>query len=453
MKKQALVLVLALVAVPLIHPESASATIDCNYPVTAYQWTGQITSGVRLRDRTCMDSTVLGTITGGTTVAILGEADGWYLVKTSTGLKGYVWQDFISVTSKASFPNFTTSTPEKEVIQEVVKEVPKETTPTTSLSIQERVKGRILLQVENNGEAWYVRPDDGKRYYMKDGATAYEMMRAFGLGISNANFDKLQAGDKTLKAQLKGKIVLKVESLGEAYYIHPELGTLHYLKDGAEAYRIMRELSLGITNNDLSALPMRDFESFRAEFEAKRTQPVVEKTEIGESTSQGGVVPVGVDLVALNEYWLGKINALRAEKGLRQLVLDQRWVNTATEWATYMGETGTTSHTRPDGKTMHQWIDTKGLDFTVRYSEDGWRSNYFTENISWGVASTGSTEAVKGVLDDTLAFYLAEAPYNGDHYRTIYHADWNSVGVGFYFLPQGDGYKVFVAMHYGSLVL
>lgn len=166
---------------------------------------------------------------------------------------------------------------------------------------------------------------------------------------------------------------------------------------------------------------------------------------------QEGEVPEGVDLTELNNYWLTKINALRAEKNLRQLVLDSRWIDTASEWAGYMGKKGVATHVRADGKSMHQWIDTKGLAFTKRYSENGWNVNYFTENIAWGIAA-GTTESVKKVLDDTLRFFLSEAASNGDHYRTIYHSDWNSVGLGFYFAPQGNGkYKVFVAMHYGSL--
>ena len=111
------------------------------------------------------------------------------------------------------------------------------------------------------------------------------------------------------------------------------------------------------------------------------------------------------------------------------------------------------THDRPDGKSMHQWIDTKGFDFTERYSIGGWNRNYFTENISWGYVNEGTTDAVEGVLDDTIAMYLAEESYNGAHYRTIYHEDWNSVGIGLYFEDMGSGkYKVYQAFHYGSLV-
>lgn len=53
-------------------------------------------------------------------------------------------------------------------------------------------KGKILLQVENNGEAWYVNPDDGKRYFLGRPADAFQIMRKLGLGISNNDFEKLK---------------------------------------------------------------------------------------------------------------------------------------------------------------------------------------------------------------------------------------------------------------------
>jgi len=52
-------------------------------------------------------------------------------------------------------------------------------------------KGKILLQVENNGEAWYVNPTDGKRYFLGRPADAFNVMRDLGLGISNKDFNSL----------------------------------------------------------------------------------------------------------------------------------------------------------------------------------------------------------------------------------------------------------------------
>ncbi len=58
-------------------------------------------------------------------------------------------------------------------------------------ALVERVKGMILLQVETNGEAWYVSPDDGKRYYLGNGEAAYQIMRYLSLGITTADLSQI----------------------------------------------------------------------------------------------------------------------------------------------------------------------------------------------------------------------------------------------------------------------
>ncbi|GEM_PF-2975263 len=123
-------------------------------------------------------------------------------------------------------------------------------------TLVKRLSGRMLLQVEEHGEAWYLDPVSKKRYYMKDGEIAYQMLRSFGMGITSVDLEKLQKGDKFLVDRLKGRIVLQVQAHGEAYYIHPVTGLSYYMKDGIEAYRLMRELSLGITNLDLPKIPI-----------------------------------------------------------------------------------------------------------------------------------------------------------------------------------------------------
>lgn len=121
--------------------------------------------------------------------------------------------------------------------------------------------GRILLQVESRGEAWYLNPSDGKRYYMKDGSTAYEIMRKFGLGITNKDLVKLPLENENKKYpsmynNIKGRILLQVEANGEAWYIDPKNGYRYYMKDGDSAYSLMRFHSVGITNADLSKIPI-----------------------------------------------------------------------------------------------------------------------------------------------------------------------------------------------------
>ncbi|MDP2630675.1 MAG: beta-propeller domain-containing protein [Candidatus Uhrbacteria bacterium] len=54
-----------------------------------------------------------------------------------------------------------------------------------------KLRGRILLQVEERGEAWYVEPLSSRRYFLGRSSDALAMMRWFGLGISNADLSKI----------------------------------------------------------------------------------------------------------------------------------------------------------------------------------------------------------------------------------------------------------------------
>ena len=186
-------------------------------------------------------------------------------------------------------------------------------TAVSTSGLGNRLKGRILLQVESLGEAWYVRTDNGQRVYLKDGETAYQLMRKIGLGITNTDLNKIPLGinqkiveadldtdadglpnkleeaigtdsfnydsdgdgtadgaevsagtdplaagtscfDVGLANRLKGRILLQAESKGEAWYVSPKDGRRYYLKDGAAAYQLMRFLSLGITNENLDQI-------------------------------------------------------------------------------------------------------------------------------------------------------------------------------------------------------
>lgn len=123
---------------------------------------------------------------------------------------------------------------------------------TSAAPAPSNLKGRILLQVESHGEAWYVNPKDGERYYMADGKAAFDIMRTLSLGMSNKDIERMKT-DATYRKKFIGQILLQVESHGEAYYISFD-GRYNYLKDGAAAYEIMRKLSLGITNADLEKI-------------------------------------------------------------------------------------------------------------------------------------------------------------------------------------------------------
>ena len=126
--------------------------------------------------------------------------------------------------------------------------------------LYEKLKGRILLKVEDAGEAWYVNPVDAKKYYLGRPRDAFNIMRNSGIGITNDDLKRIQVGDKYVPKMLrkdldiefaekhKGKIFIAVEDDGEAWYVNPKDMKRYYLGRPEDAFELMRELSVGITN-------------------------------------------------------------------------------------------------------------------------------------------------------------------------------------------------------------
>ncbi len=118
-------------------------------------------------------------------------------------------------------------------------------------SLAERLSGRILLQVEEKGEAYYINPVDLKIHFLGRPEDAFSVMKELGLGVSEKDFNSFKI--KTPR-RLSGRILLRVEANGEAYYINPVDLKMYFLDRPADAFVIMRNLGLGITNNDLNKI-------------------------------------------------------------------------------------------------------------------------------------------------------------------------------------------------------
>ncbi len=172
------------------------------------------------------------------------------------------------------------------------------------------LKGKIILKVEANGEAYYIHPSTQKMYYLGRPDDAFSVMREQGVGITDANLEKIPIGlsnlsgadgdgdglsdifedaigtDKTkidsdgdgftdseelrngyypagggeypinniFAVNQKGKIFLQVEGAGEAWYVNPADGKRYFLGRPADAFNIMRTLGLGISNSNFDKL-------------------------------------------------------------------------------------------------------------------------------------------------------------------------------------------------------
>lgn len=258
---------------------------------------------------------------------ILNPGDGLKTVyvrfRNDQGVAKVVTDTIMLKTGIAAVPVTTTSASEETPTvlgfqYEDVVAIEKSLVKSVDASIVRKVIGLILLQVQDLGRAWYVDPISTQKFYLADGPMAYQALRKFGYGITNADLAKIPIGmesrfemedadsdglpDKleeaigtllkdadsdadgvsdgdevlrnftnplgkgkqvfssTLVNRLKGRIVLQVESRGEAWYIYPVDGKRYYLANGEAAYQIMRFLSLGITNENLRKISVGTIE-------------------------------------------------------------------------------------------------------------------------------------------------------------------------------------------------
>jgi hypothetical protein len=130
----------------------------------------------------------------------------------------------------------------------------------SAVHVAEYVRGRIVIDVDRNGEAWYVLPTNAQRVFLGRPEDAFRVMREQGVGIADAELAKVppegssDEGDAGLRDRLAGRILLQVEANGEAWYVNPEDRKRYYLGRPEDAFRVMRQLGLGITHDHLAHL-------------------------------------------------------------------------------------------------------------------------------------------------------------------------------------------------------
>ena len=173
-----------------------------------------------------------------------------------------------------------------------------------------RLQGKILLQIEENGEAWYVHPITDERHYMGRPNDAFDLMKDLGLGIANEDIKKIAIAeisfdgidsdkdglsdlfedaigtdkeqidtdndgfndkneliynfnpngegelfiDNDFAKKQAGLILIQAEQNGEAWYVNPDNNKRYFLGRPQNAFDIMRKTGLGITNTDLKEI-------------------------------------------------------------------------------------------------------------------------------------------------------------------------------------------------------
>jgi lipoprotein-anchoring transpeptidase ErfK/SrfK len=116
-----------------------------------------------------------------------------------------------------------------------------------------RLSGRILMDSASLGDLWYVNPADFHRYYVGTLNDAYSIIRNLSLGISNADFDKMAS---SAPDRLKGRFMIKAEDQGRAFYVDPKSDSFIYIENPQSALFLLRHLATTTNACVLRNIPM-----------------------------------------------------------------------------------------------------------------------------------------------------------------------------------------------------
>ncbi|OGY43039.1 MAG: hypothetical protein A2729_05760 [Candidatus Buchananbacteria bacterium RIFCSPHIGHO2_01_FULL_39_14] len=78
-----------------------------------------------------------------------------------------------------------------------LEKIPTEKGQKFDRRLVNRLKGRLLIAVEKNGEAWYVNPVDNLRYYLKD-ETIFDLIKKFHIAVKNKELSQVPMNQKQI---------------------------------------------------------------------------------------------------------------------------------------------------------------------------------------------------------------------------------------------------------------
>jgi len=177
-------------------------------------------------------------------------------------------------------------------------------------TLYQQLRGSIIMLSENNGEAYYVHPNNHQVYYLGNSINALQILQSFGQGMYNRDLDRIQTGllhqygadsdmdglsnqleealgtdkynfntdhdtfsdkieilynysplrsgklaiDLNFSRQNKGKILLQAERQGQAWYINPKDNRKYLLSNQYEIADIINNFAIGISNYNFRKL-------------------------------------------------------------------------------------------------------------------------------------------------------------------------------------------------------
>lgn len=239
--------------VPALLPVASHAG-DCGAdPVYKKNLKGAPTVGLRIRDIACMEgSKVLTTVPAGTQVQIIGETDGWYKVQYGS-YTGWMGASLMKVTGEGSAETVKDAKLKTELGKKTMVGILEKdfTNVKKDKMLQNRLKDKVLLRVQNKGETWYVEQDGSLSQVKMYGKNEFKRFTAelkkeeMKIEYKKEEYKKEERPEsKTPYTPISHELVLKATTLPGAVALEWTPRT----SEGFDGYKVVRSDS----NADLS---------------------------------------------------------------------------------------------------------------------------------------------------------------------------------------------------------
>ncbi len=403
----------------------------------------KVVSGVNIRDQVC-EGQVIGALSAGTVVKVLGEIEGWRYIERPDGGKGFIWSDFVENTSvPASAPAPTAA---KEPLYDI-KGHPYETA-IRYLAEKKIVQGYpdgSFLPDKTMNRAEFVKILLGAKLAQAPAAplspcfsdlTLSDWHAPFACyaksnGILSGYSDGSFGGAKAINVAEAAKILVNTWELPKS----PDLQGAQWYQAFIET--LQKQSYLPSSVSSVNKLVTR---GEMAEMVWRIMGQIHDKPAATISFDALSCIdkalPDSIDMAQVRDAWLGWVNQARSGLGRDPYAYHDALNHSATRWSeeNEASGTGKMTHQRPgtngyyDYYGIKEWFTALGVEFAAG------SGTVYSENIGWGPYScseTDCTEKIKAAAKLIFDAFMAEkgTSYTA-HYDTVVSPDFKITGLG-----------------------
>lgn len=443
---------------------------DCMHdPIYERDWNAEITTGMRVRDIPCMEtSVVLTTVPVGEVVKVIAETDGYYKVRLKDGTEGWSGQWLLTATSKP-FNQEVPPEPLYDVIGhqfETAVRYLKDNgviegysdgsyQPSKSVNRAEFTKIIVEAKLGNNptSSASNCFPDvPSNEWY------ASYVCYAKSEGIIGGYPDGYFRPSNTINLAEASKILVNTLNVDK-----PSIESPIWYREYIEAMQnnsflpnTLKVIDQTINRGEMAEMVWRIKENIQdrsfVQFEfAEESTSAETGTDVLSSCADANL-PSTISMSQVRQTWLNWYNTARVGNSLHPYIYNDYLHYSATVWSEYMRDVGEMSHNRPgqtdyyDYSIITDWFADLGLAFKnvsgVTYNE----------NIGAGTYRCNDSDCTQELIDsieNIFNGYMAEkdTSYTA-HYDSMMNGYFNEIGFGIALDPAKEWF--YLTVHYGT---